>query len=112
MMSDFVYYDKAAVGERIQSKRLALRLTQEQLAERLDKSLRFVTEIERGAVGMSIETLLCICGVLMTTPNELLLPEAKESDSELDWLFEALTNCSEHARSTAIEIVRIYLRSL
>ena len=111
MMSDFVY-DKAAVGARIQEKRLALRLTQENVAEKLDKSLRLVTEIERGAVGMSIETLLCLCGVLKTTPNELLLPCESTPDTELEWLVNALANSSEHIRASAIDIVRSYLRSV
>jgi transcriptional regulator with XRE-family HTH domain len=110
MMPDFVY-DKAAVGARIQEKRLALRLTQENVAEKLDKSLRLVTEIERGAVGMSIETLLSMCEILKTTPNELLLPQEDTTNTELDWLVGALTNASEHVRTSAIDIVRSYLRS-
>ena len=79
-MSDFVY-DKVAVGSRIREKRLALHMTQEKVAEKTEKSLRLITEIERGAVGMSIETLMCICEALKTTPNDLLLPDAKASDS-------------------------------
>ena len=109
-MSDFVY-DKAAVGARIQAKRIALRLTQENVAEKLEKSLRLVTDIERGAVGMSIETLLSLCGILKTTPNELLLPGEKAHDTELEWLVNALETSSEHVRSSAIDIVRSYLRS-
>lgn len=110
MMSDFVY-DKVAVGSRIREKRLALHMTQEKVAEKMDKSLRLITEIERGTVGMSIETLLCLCEALKTTPNDLLLPSAKPSDSELDWVIDALTNASEHVRSSAIDILRSYLRS-
>ena len=111
-MSECLVYDKAVVGRRIQNKRLALGLTQEKLADRLDKSLRFVADIERGAVGVSVETLLSLCSVLMTTPNELLLSESKEPTSDLDWLFKTLTNCPDHARATAVALVRTYLRSL
>lgn len=109
-MCDFVY-DKPAVGIRIQEKRLALGLTQEKLAERLGKSLRLVTEIERGMVGMSIETLLDMCAALKTTPNDLLLSQPKTSNTELEWLVEALTNASENVRACAIDILRTYLRS-
>lgn len=112
MMSEFVMYDKAVVGKKVQDKRLALGLTQDKLAERLGKSLRFVTEIERGAVGVSIETLLALCGALKTTPNDLLLPQEKAPNSDLDWLMHSLTNCPDSVRSTAIEIVRTYLRSV
>lgn len=108
MMRGFISYNKDAVGARIQKKRLALGLTQ----EKLDKSLRFVTEIERGAVGMSIETLLCMCGVLKTTPDEMLLSGTSEEDTELKWLIETLSNCPEAVRATAIEILRAYLKSV
>jgi len=92
-MSDFVY-DKIAVRIRIREKRLALRLTQ-----------------ERGAVGMSIETLMSLCDVLKTTPNNLLLPGDRAEDDELQWAIEALTNASDHVRASAIDILRSYLRS-
>jgi len=55
--------------------------------------------------------LLCLCEALKTTPNDLLLPGAKPSDSELDWAIDALTNASDHVRSSAIDILRSYLRS-
>lgn len=43
-------YDRARTGRRIQAQRMALKLTQEKLAERMDCSLRFVADVERGAV--------------------------------------------------------------
>jgi len=110
-MSRFVY-DKAAVGARIRKKRSALRLTQDDLAEKIDMSGRSVTDLERGAVGMSIETLLDLCDALKTTPNDLLLPDAGTEESELDWALDALRNSSEHVRATAIDILRAYLRAM
>ena len=52
-----------------------------------------------------------LCEALKTTPNDLLLPNAKASDNELDWLIEVLSNASDHVRSSAIDILRSYLRS-
>ena len=111
MMSDHMY-DKAAVGSRIREKRLAMHLTQEKVAEKLELSIRTVTDIERGIVGMSIETLLSLCDVLKVTPNDLLLPSNHSEDSELDWLVNALSNASDHVRTSAIDILRSYLRSI
>ena len=54
-------YDRVRTGQRIQARRMALELTQEQLAERMDCSLRFVADVERGAVGMSIDSLVRAC---------------------------------------------------
>lgn len=109
-MSDFVY-DKAAVGLRVREKRLAMHLTQEKAAEKMDMSLRSITDIERGAVGMSIETLMALCDVLKVTPNDLLLPSPNKTDSELDWAINVLTNANDHVRTSAIDILRSYLRS-
>ena len=109
-MSHFIY-DKASVGERIRIYRTALHLTQEQLAEKLDKSWRFVNNLERGAVGMSMETLLALCGALKTTPNHLLLFDGDPADDGgLKWAMDALAHAPASVRDTAVEILRAYLR--
>lgn len=51
-------YDRQAVGSRIQQRRKSLGLSQEQLAERMDRATKYCSDIERGACGMSIETML------------------------------------------------------
>lgn len=104
-------YDKAAAGVQIRRRRSDMGLTQEQLAEKLDLTQRTITDLERGEVGMSIGTLMDICNVLNTTPNNILLPQ-EESDAEMDWLVHVLKSSSEHVRSTAMDIVRAYIKSL
>ena len=54
-------------GRRVRRLRQAQGLTQEQLAERMDCSLRFVADVERGAVGMSIDSLVNVCAALKTS---------------------------------------------
>lgn len=106
-------YDKKAVGSEIRRRRLALGLTQEQAAERIDRALRFYARIELGDVGMSVETLLEICAMLKTTPDALLCSAtAGNEQSELSWLNETLSNCPAEQQKTAIDLVRVYLRSL
>lgn len=106
-------YDKKTVGLEIRKRRLALGLTQEQAAERIDRALRFYARIELGDVGMSVDTLLEICTMLKTTPDALLNAAPTEgSQSELDWLNEALSNCQTAQQQTAIDLVKVYLRSL
>ena len=106
-------YDKKVVGAEIRKRRLALGLTQEQAAEKIDRALRFYARIELGDVGMSVDTLLQICTMLKTTPDSLLLrQEEKGNMTELDWLIEALSNCTMEQRQTVIELGKVYLRSL
>lgn len=111
-MPDCMKYDKVMTGERIRDYRLALKLTQEDLAEKVDKSLRTITDIERGIVGMSMETLFDLCNVFKVTPNDLLVPETPGPATGLEWVTQSLSNLSEHDRSGAIDILRAYLRTL
>lgn len=106
-------YDKKIVGQEIRKRRLAFGLTQEQAAERIDRALRFYARIELGEVGMSVDTLLEICAMYKTTPDALLNAAPTNIDrSELDWLNETLSNCQAEQQQTAIDLVKVYLRSL
>ena len=111
MMCNFMY-DKVLAGTRIQEKRKLLGLTQEKLAEKIEKSLRLIADLERGAVGMSMETLFELCNALKVTPNDLLLPSTDEQPDELSWLLDTLSNSSDHVRAAAIDILKAYLRSV
>ena len=103
-------YDRKRIGERIQSKRSALGYTQESLAEAAECSARMIASIESGTVGMSIAMLLKLCILLRTTPNEILLGEAP--DTETKWLCDWLNDLKPAERKTAIAILRPYLESL
>ena len=45
------------IGERVKSAREQAKLTQEQLAERIEVSTQYVSDLERGVVGISIPTI-------------------------------------------------------
>ena len=47
-----------AIGRRIQQSREQAGLTQEELAERIDRSTQFISTIERGLAGPSLETVI------------------------------------------------------
>jgi len=64
--------DYSLLGKRIRDERLLLRLTIEQLAERIDKSGNFIGQIERNESKPSIETLVDIANSLGTTVDSLL----------------------------------------
>lgn len=60
------------VGSRIRIARERAGLTQEELAERIGRSTQFISTIERGAAGPSLETVVRLCEVLHTTAEWLL----------------------------------------
>ena len=72
-----------AIGKRIQQSREQAGLTQEELAERIDRSTQFISTIERGLDGPSLETVLHLCEVLGTSTEWILRGRAPLSDSNL-----------------------------
>lgn len=77
-------YNLQQVGNNIKSIRTAQGLTQEQMAEKLNRSVNFVSLIELGKSGMSVPTIIEICNVLDVDTNSIfkgLIPyKQKEKD--------------------------------
>lgn len=69
------------IGEQIKAAREQAHLTQEQLAERIDVSVQFVSDLERGVVGISLATLKKTCIVLGVTSDQLLFGTPTNSQS-------------------------------
>lgn len=102
------------VGLRIRKQREALGISREQFAEKIGKVPRFCANIERGQVGMSLETMLSICALLKLTPNDLLLnKEANTSESsETASIIAALNNCTEQQRKDALALLKLFLSAI
>ena len=62
-----------SVGARLRSRRLALGLSQAELAEIAKLSTEFVSRLERGRALPALPTLMVLCGALGCTPDDLLL---------------------------------------
>lgn len=75
------------IGNNIKTLRLSKGMTQEQMAEKLDHSVNFVSLIELGKSGMSVTTMIDICNILDVDVNcifkGLLDYEIKNSDKKL-----------------------------
>lgn len=52
------------VGNNIRTIRISRNMTQEQMAEKLNRSVNFVSLIELGKSGMSATTMIDICNIL------------------------------------------------
>jgi len=64
---------KQAIGQNVRTARLACGLTQEDLAERINRTTETVSNIERGKNPPSIETLRDIATVLSSSLDMLAL---------------------------------------
>lgn len=52
------------IGNNVKTIRLSRGITQEQMAEKLNRSINFVSLIELGKSGMSVETIIAVCNIL------------------------------------------------
>ena len=66
------------IGEQIKIAREYAQLTQEQLAERIEVSPQFISDLERGVVGISIATLKRICTTLCVSSDQILFGDKDE----------------------------------
>ena len=68
------------MGKRIAQLRHEHHLTQQQLAEKLDISVKHMSEIERGLIGLSLDKLVLLCDILSTSLDFLV--RGKDSDGQ------------------------------
>lgn len=82
------------LGLRIQKIRVSKKITQEELADKINKSTHFISDIERGIKCPSVPTLINIMEALKTSPNEIFfdfVPTENNMLSEINKIFFNLT---------------------
>ena len=64
--------DYISLGQRIKTERVTHRLTQEKLAEMINVSTNFISQIERGKSKMSVQTFASLAEALKVSTDSLL----------------------------------------
>lgn len=110
-------YDRLAVGVRLRSRRQQLGMTIEELAEKIDRAPKYVSDIERGNCGMSLETLMAFSSALATSMDYLILGNDtpyrdEKATPDIRALTELYGTYPENKRQSLLEIVRIFLASV
>lgn len=67
------------IGEQVRIARENAKMTQEQFAERIDVSTQYVSDLERGVVGVSVPTLKKICLILGVASDQILFGTQPEN---------------------------------
>lgn len=102
--------DYAAVGKRIAAIRKKQHMTQEQLAERTELSIVYISHIENSRSIPSLETLVKLCGVLDVTPDELLLGTRQDMENYLlSDIQQKLLQCSPRERRLVDRFIDLLL---
>ena len=73
--------DYKKTGSRIRAQRELLGYTREQLAEKLDVSTQFCSDIELGVKGVSIQTLAKLSDLLNLPTDYILFGESETGNS-------------------------------
>ena len=104
--------DYAAIGRRIKARRREKGRTQEWLAERLQVSVGYISQIERGITRVSLERLVDISHYLDCSISLLLdgtdITERNYLESEFNELFQQLSNSE---KKTVTLLLKEYIRS-
>ncbi len=95
------------VGQKIRDFRKLKRLSQETLAEKVDKSVAYISYIEGGYKCMSVETLVDIVNALGITAD-VLLSECLEYNFDINAgeLKEIIEDCSPYERKIILDTAR------
>lgn len=100
------------VGNNIKSIRTAQGLTQEQMAEKLNHSVNFVSLIELGKSGMSVPTIIEICNVLDVDTNSIfkgLIPyKQKEKDR---YIIENISAFNDKDKNIIMDLMQYILET-
>ena len=99
------------IGNNLYTIRKARGLTQAEVAEKAELSDRTYADIERGSVAMRVDSLLKICAALHITPNEILVDAEIAPVTEQD-IADAVKDCSQAEKETALKLLAVYLDSL
>ena len=102
--------DYELLGKRIRDERLLLRLTIEQLAEKVNKSTNYIGQIERNDGKPSLETVVDIANALGTTVDSLLQDSlTKEEENGITKEICMLLNTLDEDKNilSIIRIIRI-----
>ena len=112
-----ISYDRIAVGMRIQNKRMLLNISQEELAERIDRATNYCSDIERGICGMSIETMLAFAKELDMSLDYMMfggnIDDKKGMETvQMAELLHTLSKCSDEEKQYAMQLLTLFLAAV
>ena len=98
-----------SVGQRLKAARNALGLTQEQLAEQVDRTKEAISNLERGHNLPTIETLDRICDVL-GIPIRYVFGDASGSSRRIECIAKIeliLSHLSDNDLKTVADVIEV-----
>lgn len=101
-----MFVDYNLIGKRIRDRRRSKHISQEQLAEMIDKSTVFVSNLENGKKGASLESIVSICIALGLSMDELIIGTQKIYDDKyVDVVISIFQHCTDREKHFLTELV-------
>lgn len=99
------------VGQNVKNIRKAKGLTQDNLAEKLEKSVNFISLLEQGKTGAGMPTIIDICNSMEVDANSvftgLLNYKMKEKDK---YIVENISTFSDEDKQIVIDLIKYIMR--
>ena len=99
-----------AIGKNLKNARSSKGYTQEQMAEQLNVSSKFISMIERGCSGLSITNLTNICKILDIEPNSLFNGVLNYTDSKDEYITNALSTLANGDKEFLMSVIEYILK--
>lgn len=98
------------IGEQVRIAREQARLTQEALAEKIEVSPQYISDLERGVVGIALTTLKKLCCALGVASDQILFgTQSQERGVILSNTCNALT---EEQFALLLEMVNCFVKAV
>ncbi len=98
---------KIGMGKRMKKQRKLLHMTQEQVAEKLNISVKHYGGVERGNAGLSIENLIVVSDILGINLDYLIRGEEKPIESIPGRIKEIYLNSPPDKQKHIIELLEV-----
>lgn len=101
------------MGARIRAQRERLGYTREQLAEKLDVSTKFCSDIELGIKGISIQTLAKLSDLLCLRTDYILFGEEQpDHTAELEMMDALIQKCPADRQDDLLTIIHAFIHAV
>ena len=98
------------IGEQVRIAREQAKLTQETLAEKIEVSPQYISDLERGVVGIALPTLKKLCSSLGIASDQILFgTKSQDRGAVISNICNALTN---EQFALLVEMVNCYVKAV
>lgn len=98
------------IGEQVRIAREAAKLTQEVLAEKIEVTPQYVSDLERGVVGIALGTLKKLCCTLEVTSDQILFGKREEDRNVV--LANVCSSLPEEQFDILIDIAKSFVKAV